>query len=242
MFTDTSTLHDTLPALFRIGRAPEPLAFPPYEFCGRNRFDDPLLTYGDAALCFRVLYFGEDRLSCFLEVLQNHRPDLAYLAHLNDLPDGDNTPDLPSDRDIIASAHFVARDVLSRKRIQQMQPDRQMQWVDLRSLTLRESLRAEFARELRDSGATDLDLSAMTSGNRALTQAIARWLYEKGHGAVTYTSHFGCDYHCVALFEGASFIATSDPTAIVADDPDLGRALRLFGLLLDQAYITSASR
>jgi hypothetical protein len=153
-------MQASLPNLYRIGRAPEPLEYAPYQFCGKNRFDDPLLAHGEHSSCFRALYLAEQRITCFLEVLQAHRPDLAYLARLAALPDGD---------------------------------------------------------------------------------AVGRGLYDEGYRAIVYISRFGCEYHCVALFEGATFAPLSDPEIIAANDPDLAGAVRLFGLTLDPLYQDAVS-
>jgi len=58
--------------LYRIARWPDPLAFPPREFCGSERFDDPLGI-------FRVLYIGT-RLACFVEWVAPFRFPLPLLA------------------------------------------------------------------------------------------------------------------------------------------------------------------
>lgn len=241
LFAVTERVETSLPNLYRIGRAPEPLDFVPYEFCGKNRFDDPLLVHGDYASCFRVLYLGEDRRTCFLEVLQSCRPDLAYLAYLATFPDGDSDPDLPSDEDIVVGARLVSTDFLNRKRVQQMYLDPNTRRADLRSFANREAFRDVFARLLLDHGATDFDLSTVTSNDRALTQAIARWLYEEGYRGIAYISRFDCEYQCIAVFEGASFAPAGESVGISPDDPDLASALRMFGLHLDPAYTGAAS-
>lgn len=234
-------MQASLPNLYRIGRAPEPLAYAPHEFCGKNRFDDPLLAHGEYSSCFRTLYLAEERITCFLEVLQAHRPDLAYLARLAALPDGDDDPDLPGDDDMLNSAFFVASDVLIRKRIQSIAPGATLRWADLRSLSSWEPIRYNFAQELFALDVPDFDLSAATSSNRPLTQMVARGLYDDGNQAIAYISRFGCAYHCVALFEGAAFVSPGEPETIAANDPDLADAVRLFGLTLDPLYKDAVS-
>ena len=126
---------DALPiTLYRIGRDPDPLAFPPYEFCGHGRFDDPLLTHGHLGPWYRVLYLGETRLACFLEVLQGFRPDFAYLARLAALPDGDDDPNIPTDELIFAEANRVSARWLSGRAMQSIAADLRDGWADLRSL------------------------------------------------------------------------------------------------------------
>jgi hypothetical protein len=226
---------DDLPTtLYRIGRAPEPLSLPPYEFCGHGRFDDPLLANGHSGPWYRVLYLGETRLACFLEVLQGFRPDFAYFARISALPDGDDDPDLPTDEIIIAGAKGVSARWLSGKAMQSITADPSDGWTDLRSLSLHESLRFELAEDLIDLGVQDFDLGTITGANRAVTQRVARYLYEDGTKAMRYVSRFGCEYSNVAFFEGApSFpIEPAYPIDLLGD-PDLANALQMFGLTLD---------
>lgn len=220
--------------LYRIGRAPEPLAFPPYEFCGHGRFDDPLLTKGHPGPWYRVLYLGATRLGCFLEVLQGFRPDFAYFARIATLPDGDDDPGLPTDEMIFAAAALVSARWLESKAIQPVSVDLHDDWMDLRSLSLRESLRYDLADDLLDLGTGDFDLSTVTSTNRPVTQQIARFLYDTGSKAVRYTSRFGCEYGNVALFEGTPLSPLEFASPIdLSGDPDLASALQIFDLALD---------
>jgi hypothetical protein len=61
--------------LYRVARAPDPLAWPDRRFIGGSRFDDPDHH-------FRVLYLAERRVGCFIESLAGLRPDLDLLARL----------------------------------------------------------------------------------------------------------------------------------------------------------------
>lgn len=226
---------DDLPTtLYRIGRAPEPLSLPPYEFCGHGRFDDPLLAHGHPDPWYRVLYLGETPLACFLEVLQGFRPDFAYFARIAALPDGDDDPDLPTDEMIIAEANRVSARWLGGKAMQSITADLSDGWRDLRSLSLHESLRFELADDLTDLGMQDFDLSTITGANRAVTQRVARYLYENGTKAMRYISRFGCEYSNVAFFEGtpSSPLEPAYPIDLLGD-PDLANALQMFDLILD---------
>ncbi len=59
--------------LYRIGRPPDPLAWPLHSVIGHERFVDPLRQY-------RVLYAAAQRAGCFAETLAAFRPSLASLA------------------------------------------------------------------------------------------------------------------------------------------------------------------
>lgn len=61
--------------LFRIGRAPDPLAWPPIQFSGYGRYDDPLKRTS-------TLYAAVERRAVFLETLDAFRPAPSLLAHL----------------------------------------------------------------------------------------------------------------------------------------------------------------
>jgi hypothetical protein len=59
-----------LDALYRLGRLPDPLAWPSWEFAGDGRFDDPQRQ-------FRTLYAAEQRHACFVETLARFRLSLS---------------------------------------------------------------------------------------------------------------------------------------------------------------------
>lgn len=61
--------------LYRLGRLPDPLAWPPWEYVGSGRFDDP-----DRA--FRVLYTTAQRRASIVETLAPFRPSLDALVGL----------------------------------------------------------------------------------------------------------------------------------------------------------------
>src|SRR6187549_2656870 len=66
--------------VFRVGRKPNPWAWPPWEIAGEdgtfgNRWDDARSTY-------RVLYGSSQLEACFVETLARFRPDPHVLAEL----------------------------------------------------------------------------------------------------------------------------------------------------------------
>ena len=66
--------------VYRLGRLPDPLEWPPLESAGSGRFDDP-------ARRFRVLYAARQRAACFAETLATFRPSLELLAETGDPAD-----------------------------------------------------------------------------------------------------------------------------------------------------------
>ena len=201
-------------ALYRVGRLPDPLAWPPHELTGNGRFDDP---QGE----FRVLYTGQRR-ACFLETLAPFRPSLEALSAWQQVTGSQE----PSPRGVVPADWYQKRAV-ARLRLGPGQ-----RWLDLRATATREALRSELAAALLDLGLTDLDLSGVLGPRRHLTQAIARWAYEHGYAGIVYRSRFDDALSLWAIFEGAAFEPVGVPEPIVPDDPDLVAAARLFGLAI----------
>ena len=200
-------------ALYRMGRHPDPLAWPPWEYVGSGRFDDP-------AGKFRVLYATVQRRTAFLETLAHFRPSLDVLAALEAVENTDEPlarPEVPAD-------WYRAR-AIGRLRLVTRQ-----HWLDLRSFETREALRRELAQTLLDLGLEDLDLSGVVGPKRQLTQAIAGWAHEHGHAGLVYSSRFDAALTCWAVFEGAAFEPVGLPEVILSDDPDLVSVARSFGL------------
>ena len=198
--------------LYRIGRLPDPLSWPPRDYTGGGRFDDPK---GE----FRVLYTGQRR-ACFLETLAPFRPSLEALAQIRQR----------SGRDEEAPRAVVPKDWYQRRAVAGLRLGRGQRWLDLRSAATRETLRSEMADTLLELGLADLDLSGVLGPRRQLTQAIARWAREQGHAGIAYRSRFDERLTLWAIFEGAAFERAGPPQPIVSGDPDLVAAARLFGL------------
>jgi hypothetical protein len=204
--------------LYRFGRPPDPLAFPPFEFTGGERFDDPQRQ-------FRVLYAAEQRVACFVETLARFRPSVELLAAWRAMPEADvPEPPLPVG---LVPRYWIASRQMVRLRLSSGQ-----RWLDLRSFETREALRLELAGTLRVLGLSDLDVSGVRGSRRPLTQAIARWAYERGYHGIVYSSRFHDAYRCWAVFEGARFERSGRPQAITPRDRSLQAAMRLFGLQL----------
>jgi hypothetical protein len=160
------TAREPLPHLYRIGRIPDPLALPPIERTGQNRFDDPNRQ-------FRTIYAAEQRLACFVETLVPFRISLEWLAAVEQVRPGIYGNDEPT-------IGLVPRDWLDRRCIGVFTLQPRQRWLDLRSLATRVALRSEFASLLSAHALADFDLGDALSRNRSLTQAIARWAYERG--------------------------------------------------------------
>jgi hypothetical protein len=204
--------------LYRLGRPPDPLAFPIFEFTGGERFDDPQRQ-------FRVLYVAEQRIACFVETLARFRPSVELLAAWRAMPEAD-VPEPP------LQVGLIPRDWLADRLMARVLLSPGQRWLDLRAFETREALRAELVGTLHALGLDDLDVSGVRGSRRPLTQAIARWAYERGYQGIVYSSRFHDAYRCWAVFEGAHFERSGRPQAITPRDRSLQAAMRLFGLQL----------
>jgi hypothetical protein len=154
--------------LYRIGRWPEPLAWPPWsQVRSLHRFDDPERR-------FRVLYTAEQRLTCYLETLAALRPSGEVLAVLANLPPGDRGDDLP-----LTSA--ITADWRAARCIGHLLLDAGQRWLDLRSRLTRERVRWALATTLVTLSYGDFDAGIAMTQDRQLTQALARWAHEQGY-------------------------------------------------------------
>ncbi len=206
--------------LYRLGRLSDPLAWPPRQYTGSGRFDDPL---GE----FRTLYVVEQRLACFIETLYPFRLPLAVLAARRAVTDADE-PSPP----LIAT---LPADWWEKRAIGRLRLDEGLRWLDLRSLDTREALRPAFASLLAHLGLPELDLSAVYGPHRTLTRGIARWAYEWGYAGLRYGSRYDEEFNCWAIFERpgiVTFRREGESAPIAPDDPDFLAAARLFGLRL----------
>jgi hypothetical protein len=200
--------------LHRLGRAPDPLAFPPWQFVGGGRFDDP-------AGAFRTLYAAERRRAVFVESLARFRPDLATLA-------GERAR--PADEPVTPAGAPIPPSWLTARLMGRLRLGPGQRWLDLRAPETREALRADLAPTLLRLGLPDLDVGAVHGPSRDLTRAIARWAYERGYRGIRYGSRLDERLANWAIFEGAAFTPDGPPAPVARDDADLLAVAALFGL------------
>ncbi|MDQ2651905.1 MAG: RES family NAD+ phosphorylase [Chloroflexota bacterium] len=214
----TSHQHPAAGSLiYRIGRAPEPRAWPPANIEGR---------YSHPEGAVRVLYGASERRAAFLETLQSFRPALADLAALKkrmDLP-----PDFPGSAspDLIPADYFRRR--LAMFRVPTTEP-----MLDLCSPATHALLRRELAAALLSGGYSGaFNFGEVIGSDYRLTQLIARWAHDHEYTGVAYPSAHDHSLTCWAVFDTASIILLGEPEPIPRDDPDLHLAAILFGLRL----------
>lgn len=203
--------------LYRIGRLPDPLVFPPWEYAGGGRFDDPKRE-------FRTLYAAESRLEPFIELLAPFRPSPEVIAALGAVS---NATDERFEVGVIPS------DWARKRCVRAFRLGPSQCWLDLRSLQTREALRYLLAEDLVRLGLNDLDVSDTRGRRRELTQLISRFAYEAGYSGLVYRSRFDDDICCWAIFEGAEIQPIGVIEPILPTDPDLLLAAKLFKLELE---------
>jgi hypothetical protein len=229
----TTPLAATRPQgdLYRVGRAPDAWAWPPWEYAGEdgtfgNRYDDPRGEY-------RVLYACSQRVGAFIETLARYRTDpaiLAAYAHIEVEPeDADAFP-------TIAPGVVPADWRLTRKIGKARHPG---PFADIGHSTSLTHLRTALASRLLHYGLDDLDSGDVRRRlPRALTQELSRYVFENSDTAdgepllgIRYLSRLGDDIENWTIFEGSEPQApTSDD--IPPDDPDLASALATLDLVL----------
>lgn len=202
--------------LYRVGRAPNPLAWPPRAFAGGGRYDDPR---GE----FVVLYAAEQRRGAFVETLAPFRPAVADLAVARTLPDGDAEDRMPA-AGVVPEAYF--RRLIASFRVAPGQ-----RWLDVRTPETHQALRSALAEALTGLGYGWCFVWGDVLGHdHRLTRVIARWAFASGYQGVVYGRAHDPRVDCWAVFEGAVVVPEGEPSPVVAADPDLVAVARLFDL------------
>ena len=208
--------------LYRLGRYPDPWAWPPWSAAAidgtfGNRYDDPDASY-------RVLYASSQRVGAFLDTLARFRPDLGVLAELDRIEGDDEPP--PA----------VPRTWLDGRLVGEATAEGCFFDVgDTASLAV---LRTALAARAIHHGLDEIDAATIRlRAPRAFTQHVSRYIYEQGDFiGIRYRSRLGDDVLNWAIFEpapdGQVPLSVTTSAAIAADDPDLRAALELLGLTL----------
>jgi hypothetical protein len=214
--------------VFRIGRSPDPWAWPDWSFCGAdgtfgNRFDDPEGVY-------RVLYASTERLATFVECLAYYRPDPEVFAEYERIDGSSDDQAWPPVYGVVPSEWARSRLVGTGRP--------QGRFVQLGHHESLAALRSALAGRVVHYGIGDLDAAAVRlSVPRAFTQEISRYVFEQtvdGHrhwDGICYQSRHGDDLQNWAFFEPSS-PAEQTSAPFRANDPDLAAALSLHRLTL----------
>jgi RES domain len=204
--------------LYRVARGLDPTSFPPREFSGAGRFDDPRRE-------FSVLYAAAQRRGAFVETLASFRPDVELIAEARRLASGglDSTTPVAV---AIPESYF-------RKLIGRLRPAEGQQWLDLRATETHHWLRTVMAERLVALGIRgNFVWGDLLSSDHRITRAIARFAYDRDYHGLVYRSSHDATLDCWAIFDRAIVMPVGSPEAITRADPDLVAVAELFDLIV----------
>jgi RES domain-containing protein len=214
--------------VYRVGRRPDPWAWPDWAHAGRdgtfgNRYDDPGAVY-------RVLYASSERAGTFLETLARFRPDPEVVAELRKIvgQPGEEEPIAAG----VVPADWLANRCMGVGRLAG-------RYVEIGAAETLAQLRFALAARLVHHRIADLDAAAIRlSVPRRFTQEVSRHLFEmtdagqRRWDGIAYLSRLGDDMHNWALFE--PHVPVDQRVDLIdPDDPDLDAALALLELRLE---------
>jgi hypothetical protein len=240
------TLHAVPPPtspIFRVARGDNgppvnPFASSPWERADAdgtfgNRFDDPGQADGiPEEGRFRIVYAATQREGAFAETIAHFRPDLEALAVLRAIRGAPGEP-----QPLTGAVPAQWRQV---RGVGRLLLDPALRFVDVAHPDTLAAMRTHFAAVALDLGHRDVDLSTITSGDRRLTQRVARYVYERTDDAgrphfagLRYVSRHGAAWECWALFADRLVGDRLPVEPVRADDLGLIVAARHLGLTID---------
>jgi RES domain len=189
-----------------VGRRESPLAFAPTSYLPdprAGRFDDPLKEFG-------VLYCARSQSTALRETLQHFAHTTAVLTELQAIYGNDELP-LPK-----VPTKWRERRVLSPARIR-LSPGTSL--IAYENPQLVRQLQNGAAGFLRDHNVLQLDIPALGSKDRIVSQFLSRLIYDQGYAGILFRSRFPPGGTCVALFEGRAWLQPN------GESRELSRAL-----------------
>jgi hypothetical protein len=230
-------------------RAYEAFSPPPWEIAKTpdghfgtfgNRFDDPRDDL-DPSERYRCIYAASTPQAAFGEVLRRLVPSPNVIRGMEEIEDDEESLEdalgnvldplaFQSQREI---HHLVPAQWRLARQIGHAFLSEQLRFVDLND----PRTVAYLGHTLR----IELDLSHLTSGNRSLTQRIARLIWDFGEigghsiGGLRYMSRLGAEWECWALFDNrlVERLTLDYPRDIASDDSDLLAVAQIFGLTIE---------
>ncbi len=239
------TLHAVPPPLspvFRVARGnggppADPFVPPSWERADAdgtfgNRFDDPGKADGaPEGERFRVVYAATQRDGAFAETIAHFRPDLEALAALAAIQGGAGEPQPLTG---VVSVRWRQLRGVGRLLL-----DPALHFVDVTHPDTLAEMRTCFASLSVAHGHRDIDLSTITSGDRRLTQRVARHVYEQtdadgrpAFAGLRYVSRHRGAWECWALFADRLVGERMPVQAVRAEDAGLVAAARHLGLTI----------
>lgn len=235
--------------VYRVARrSANPFAPPPWELAGEdgtfgNRFDDP--SAGDGrplSARFRTIYCATTAAGAFGETVARFRPSLALLAQLQAVDDAEPFESAfaefldPAD----PTKGVIPADWRLGHRLAPTLLNPLLRFVDLPAPSTLQHLRAALAPTASGLGLPDFDLSAVTSPQRRLTQACARYVYERvdeagspAFAGLRYLSRLHNAWECWAIFSDRLRHDPGFPETIFPDNPHLQEVASLYHLAVE---------
>lgn len=203
-----------------MGQVAGPLDYPPAGYLPdprSGRFDDPLKEY-------RTLYCARHQSVALRESLQEFKHSTETLSKLKSVYGASGIPPakLPDD--------WRATHVLAPARIR-LAPGAEL--VGYEEPGLLRTLEEGFAEFLDSQNITSLDIPALRSKDRIVSQLFGRFLYSQGYTGIVFESGIPPGGACVALFEGRAWLEANGPERSLTESlPALRTVCRELGLLL----------
>lgn len=170
-----------------------------------------------------VLYFGTTAAGCFAETLARFRPTAAMRAIVADEDAG------------FVVCGGVPQDWRTQRLLVSAEAIDPLPFVDVEHPDTHEFLTSSMAPQLDALGVSVLDVPALRGPNRAVTRAIATWVYaatdpdgSPTYSGIRYISRLG-NHECWAVFDGTE-LQVRDRTSLELTNPDLQAVAARFGL------------
>lgn len=181
-----------------MGHVARPLHYPPAVYLPdprSGRFDDSLKEY-------RILYCARHQIVALRETLQEFRHSTETLSKLKSVYGAVGVPPakVPDD--------WRAAHVLAPARIR-LAPGSEL--VGYEEPGLLRTLEEGFAEFLNSQNITSLDIPALRSQDRIVSQLFGRFLYSQGCAGIVFESGIPPGGACVALFEGRAWLQAAGP-------------------------------
>lgn len=212
--------------LYRIARSAEPYrtSIDPTHRDPGNRFDPDFVGVPvGVSEQWRSLYFASTGEACFAEVLATFR--LSPEIRVVDLDEDDGNRFME-----VGSIPQDWRDkrVLVRVRVGEGEG-----FVDFADPETFREMERRYGSDLEEFGIDQMDLSVITSRNRALTRRLATRVAfdDEQLSGIAYASRLGGDRVCWAVFARTDF-AEVERHAISRDNPDLVKVAKHFNLVV----------
>jgi hypothetical protein len=253
---DLATVAPRASGVFRVARRSGGVFVPtPWKYASPDdgtfggRFDDPGLQEGlRQEERFRVIYCATEKRAAFVECLAAFRRPVRFLAELAGImTEGEDESIANSLAGTFDPAEpvrgLVPLEWRMQRQIGHTYLDPSLQLVDISDIASLNHLRQVLAGVAFRLGLDDIDLSAITSRHRTLTQACARYIYEQidesgraRFAGIRYLSHLSGneDDECWAVFsERIRHTGESVETLIHPDDPALLNAAAQLSLTIE---------